>query len=158
MALSPLLFWPNIVGYGRIMLILVAFLGSFEAATSISIYIVAVILDAFDGYLARTLNQVSRVGALIDVVVDNLGRTCVWAIVAPHVGPWVSSLEWVTLVCLHQRGPNWKAFEDAPWLCKLVMANGFKTPLGAFVIAGIHFLPVALFLDMENLGKFTLMF
>ena len=32
----------------------------------------------FDGYFARTLNQVSSFGAWLDVVLDNLGRGILW--------------------------------------------------------------------------------
>jgi len=40
-------------------------------------------------------------------------------------------IEWLTFVCTHARGPDWKIpDEDFPTICKLVMANGkhpFKT-------------------------------
>ena len=36
-----------------------------------------IILD-FDGYFARKLNQSTRFGAWLDIVIDNLGRGIIW--------------------------------------------------------------------------------
>ena len=41
-------------------------------------------------------------------------------------------------------GPAWKQgyFKDAPGWVRQVMANGFKTPIGAFAIAGLMGAPL----------------
>ncbi|CAI5989760.1 unnamed protein product [Closterium sp. NIES-65] len=40
----------------------------------------------------------------------------------------------------------WGGKNDSPLLVSLVMRNGFKTPVGVMAIAGLHFLPLWLFL------------
>jgi hypothetical protein len=84
----------------------------------------------------------------LDVAVDNIGRSVLWARVDPVYGrvwmvpgwllpaqpccacpqAWGSLLgcvEWLTFTCLHTQGPHWKtAFENAPWFVAAVMRNG----------------------------------
>ena len=83
------LFAPNIVGYIRAALIIVAsdhiksFLvepikdktGDAERSTSIFLilYVLNFIMDALDGFLARSLGQTSKFGACLDMVLDRLG-------------------------------------------------------------------------------------
>lgn len=65
------LFYPNLVGYGRIVLAII----SFEAMTYAPIramfcYALSAGLDAIDGHLARMYNQSSRFGAMLDQLTD----------------------------------------------------------------------------------------
>ncbi|CAI5461489.1 unnamed protein product [Closterium sp. Yama58-4] len=54
---------------------------------------------------------------------------------------------------------NWKEVwggrSDTPLLVSLVMRNGFKTPVGVMAIAGLHFLPLWLFLRHNLLSFLT---
>jgi hypothetical protein len=61
----------------------------------------------------------------------------------------------VTFVCNHQAGSKWREYQNSSkkgavvvvtpkWMLK-VMENGFKTPLGTWVILGLHCLPVWIF-------------
>ncbi|CAH1231220.1 CDIPT [Branchiostoma lanceolatum] len=70
------LFVPNLIGYGRIILALVAFYYMpYNPIIGSICYIISGMLDAVDGYAARALNQSSRVGAMLDQLTDRVG-TC----------------------------------------------------------------------------------
>ncbi|CAG7729492.1 unnamed protein product [Allacma fusca] len=150
-ALHILLYVPNIIGYIRILLILLGSLYLEYPATFLCFYCISASLDFIDGWAARTLNQQSSFGAWLDVIIDNLSRTLLWT----HVFRWgwmVSSVEWITFVCNHQVGAKWreKCYKSeavklnvtVPAFVEKVMANGFKTPLGFLVISGSHVLPI----------------
>ncbi|XP_059930709.1 uncharacterized protein si:ch1073-145m9.1 isoform X3 [Gadus macrocephalus] len=128
-----------------------------------------------DGWVARRLEQTSRFGAWLDVVVDNLSRGMLWSMLFEW-GWLVTAVEWCVFVCNHSaRGADWKSsFTTSPYLVRSIMAKGkafnvtfvcltdnlnastrssfvflclqgFKTPLGAWVIIGIHCLPLWLY-------------
>uniref|UniRef100_A0A8C9Y1L5 Uncharacterized protein n=1 Tax=Sander lucioperca TaxID=283035 RepID=A0A8C9Y1L5_SANLU len=99
-----------------------------------------------DGWLARRLGQTSRFGAWLDVVVDNLGRGMLWSLLFKW-GWLVSALEWCVFVCNHNaRGDHWKnSFITSPRFIQAIMANGFRTPLGTWVVSGLHCLPLWLY-------------
>ncbi|XP_055003943.1 uncharacterized protein si:ch1073-145m9.1 isoform X2 [Boleophthalmus pectinirostris] len=106
-----------------------------------------------DGWLARRLQQVSRFGAWLDVVVDNLSRAMLWTQVSQSCGWLLSSLEWCVFVCNHcSKGEHWKnSFGSSPKLIQAVMTNGFRTPLGLLVVSGLHCLPLWLYCAQHNL-------
>lgn len=69
--------WPNLLTFARLLLIpvmviayLLPFKGSHAAAAMI--FTTAAVTDWLDGYLARSLKQVSKFGAFIDPVADKL--------------------------------------------------------------------------------------
>jgi CDP-diacylglycerol--inositol 3-phosphatidyltransferase len=66
------LFIPNLIGYVRIILYLASFLfhslGNWQLC--IILYLIAFILDEFDGRAARAYNQNSNFGAALDMVAD----------------------------------------------------------------------------------------
>jgi len=65
------LYVPNLIGYARVVLALVAFYfmpsNPIIAAT---FYLLSQFLDAFDGHAARLLNQCTKFGAVLDMVTD----------------------------------------------------------------------------------------
>ncbi|KAJ8979810.1 hypothetical protein NQ317_001300 [Molorchus minor] len=65
------LFVPNIIGYGRIILALIAF---YFMPTNYIIastcYIISALLDAIDGHAARYFNQGTKFGAMLDQLTD----------------------------------------------------------------------------------------
>merc|ERR1712168_1047714 len=76
-AVEILCYVPNLIGYARILLLLAAFNymeKNYILATSF--YIISSILDAFDGYAARVLNQSSKFGALLDMLTDRAATAC----------------------------------------------------------------------------------
>ncbi|XP_012990961.3 uncharacterized protein si:ch1073-145m9.1 isoform X1 [Esox lucius] len=139
-------YWPNILGYIRLVLIFTAWNAFNNPAVFFTSYSISVILDGLDGWTARRFSQTSRFGAWLDVVVDNLGRSMVWG----QLYEWgwlVSSVEWCVFVCNHKaHGAQWKnSFTNSPQWVKTIMAKGFQTPLGTWVICGLHGLPLWLY-------------
>ena len=68
---------PNILTISRIAVIPVIFLsiyipGTFWSVLTIVLYVVAAITDYLDGYLARSRNQTSAFGRLLDPIADKL--------------------------------------------------------------------------------------
>eukprot|EP00053_Salpingoeca_punica_P009421 m.84424 g.84424 ORF g.84424 m.84424 type:complete len:218 (+) comp15019_c0_seq1:67-720(+) len=144
-ARQVLLYVPNLIGYARCILLLVGFSLTSPLWFCI-LYCIQAILDGFDGVLARRLNQCSAFGAWFDVVIDNIGRACLWSRISPHFA-LVGCVEWLTFLCHHaSAGAAWKTdFGPAPVFVQRVMANGFKTPLGVAAITGVHVLPIWLY-------------
>lgn len=64
------LFVPNLIGYGRIILMVTAFYFIQEPFKFLPLYLSSCLLDVADGYAARLLNQGSRFGAVLDMVTD----------------------------------------------------------------------------------------
>mmetsp|Transcript_43835 Transcript_43835/g.88362 ORF Transcript_43835/g.88362 Transcript_43835/m.88362 type:complete len:252 (-) Transcript_43835:393-1148(-) len=70
MRLKELFYLANIIDYGRIVLLYLAVQSS--GYTFAAYYSGSYILDAFDGYAARALNQESRLGYYLDMVIDRI--------------------------------------------------------------------------------------
>ena len=78
--LPVLLYLPNILGYIRIVF---AFIGLYYSILhrpiiAILIWVLASVLDLFDGILARRLQQTSQFGILLDIVADNILRSIIY--------------------------------------------------------------------------------
>ncbi|KAG1951674.1 CDP-diacylglycerol--glycerol-3-phosphate 3-phosphatidyltransferase [Pimephales promelas] len=146
MGIHVLLYVPNVIGYIRILLVLSSWILYSYPENFVPLYVLSIILDGVDGWVARKLQQTSRFGAWLDVVIDNVGRGMLWNMLFDW-GWLVSSLEWCVFVCNHNaRGAQWKTtFTKSPVWVQAVMAKGFKTPLGILTIAGLHVLPVWLY-------------
>ena len=141
------LYVPNVLGYTRMIL---AFLGlAFvdQPWTALSLWIAAALLDLVDGPLARLLSQTSQFGILLDVVADNVLRTCVWIAAASldrSMGPLAAGcvcLEWTTMIAtqLHaQGGEHWKQArtQDPVWI-QSFFASNFRNPLGIWGLLGL---------------------
>lgn len=153
MGLKVLLYVPNIIGYIRLTLLFTAALYIIDAPMiCLILYTTATCLDALDGYAARKLKQISTFGAWFDVVVDLLGRGILWTYLYQHWGYLIMAVEWLTFISTHSKGPDWKTmFEETPWIVRKVMQNGFRSPLGALTIAGVHALPALLYAHTTGL-------
>ncbi|KAI3637285.1 hypothetical protein MIR68_004610 [Amoeboaphelidium protococcarum] len=69
--LQVYLYWPNVVGYVRILLAVIAcYTMDKDPSFTAAAYVASCLFDALDGYLARTLNQKSKFGAVLDMVID----------------------------------------------------------------------------------------
>ncbi|KAI1289621.1 CDP-diacylglycerol--inositol 3-phosphatidyltransferase [Halotydeus destructor] len=65
------LFVPNLIGYARIVLAFVSFYYMpFDHVRASFCYLLSGLLDAFDGYAARYLNQSTKFGAILDQITD----------------------------------------------------------------------------------------
>ncbi|MQL77915.1 hypothetical protein Taro_010334, partial [Colocasia esculenta] len=70
-ATSVYLYIPNIIGYMRILMNFVAFTLCFtNKKLFVVLYFISFVLDGLDGWFARRLNQVSTLGAALDMVTD----------------------------------------------------------------------------------------
>ena len=66
--------WPNRLTILRIILVpvFIAAILYHRLEAALAVFILATVTDAFDGYLARTLRQKTRFGAIMDPVADKL--------------------------------------------------------------------------------------
>ncbi|KAK2002456.1 CDP-alcohol phosphatidyltransferase [Colletotrichum falcatum] len=71
------LFWPNIIGYFRIVLAIASlYYMPLHPRTCSLLYSVSCLLDALDGYAARAFEQSTRFGAVLDMVTDRCTTSC----------------------------------------------------------------------------------
>ena len=125
------LYIPNLLGYLRIIL---SFLGLKHALqqkihNALGIWIAAASLDLIDGVAARSLNQCSQFGILLDIMADNILRTIIWIsamIESSKSGPtrengiclWaviIICLEWITMFCSQNNQTNQEGDQHAHW-------------------------------------------
>ncbi|CAB1099248.1 unnamed protein product [Ectocarpus sp. CCAP 1310/34] len=68
---SVLLYYPNLIGYARVALVLASYyLAETNWKASSCFYLVAFAGDVVDGHVARKFKQASRFGAVLDMVTD----------------------------------------------------------------------------------------
>jgi len=87
MAVNIFLFYPNLVGYARIITAMIAFYYMFSRpAIAMVSYTICSLLDTVDGYVARKFNQCTRFGAMLDMLTDRcalMGLTIGLAVLYP---------------------------------------------------------------------------
>jgi cardiolipin synthase len=96
--LADLRTWPNVTSIARVVFIYVAIalFGVGRFAEGLFIGVLAGLSDYLDGYLARRLQQSTRIGGLLDQAADVLFMTgCIYIFV--HDGTWPSVLLYVVL-------------------------------------------------------------
>eukprot|EP00936_MAST-01D_sp_MAST-1D-sp1_P002585 g2585.t1 len=72
-----LLFYPNIIGYMRILFTCLSVYYALEDwRTSMTCYLLSFCCDYFDGLVARACNQCSNFGAVLDMVTDRCSTAC----------------------------------------------------------------------------------
>ena len=77
------LYIPNLIGYGRVVLLVFATFTAFtDPITTVLCYGISQALDAFDGMAARRFNQSSEFGAVLDMVTDRVSDAIILAILA----------------------------------------------------------------------------
>ncbi|KAK1760642.1 CDP-diacylglycerol--inositol 3-phosphatidyltransferase [Echria macrotheca] len=83
------LFWPNIIGYWRIVLAIGAlWYMPLHPRTCSALYSVSCLLDALDGYAARYLNQSTKFGAVLDMVTDRCTTACLLVFLSSAFPRW----------------------------------------------------------------------
>ncbi|XP_034045950.1 CDP-diacylglycerol--inositol 3-phosphatidyltransferase [Thalassophryne amazonica] len=71
------LFVPNLIGYARVVLALVAFyLLPCCPWPAVFCYLLSGLMDSFDGHAARALNQSTKFGAMLDMLTDRCATMC----------------------------------------------------------------------------------
>ncbi|XP_072423574.1 CDP-diacylglycerol--inositol 3-phosphatidyltransferase isoform X1 [Chiloscyllium punctatum] len=74
---SVFLFVPNLIGYSRIILALIAFyFMPSDPALATCLYLLSSFLDSLDGHAARLLNQCSKFGMMLDMLTDRCATMC----------------------------------------------------------------------------------
>ncbi|MBW3098728.1 CDP-diacylglycerol--glycerol-3-phosphate 3-phosphatidyltransferase [Pseudohoeflea coraliihabitans] len=125
---SPALNIPNLLTYGRILavpLIVLCFfiegrLHGSDAARwwALAIFIVASLTDFLDGYLARTWNQTSNIGRMLDPIADKLLVASVLLLVAAD-GTIAGWSIWAAIIIL----------------CREILVSGLREYLAALKVS-----------------------
>ncbi len=137
---------PNLICYFRLFLAGIAWLEWANPSIFIPLLLTSCALDFLDGIAARRLNQCSAFGAWLDVTFDNITRGMIWCMLYPSWGFIVPFWEWLTFVCTHQLGENWKVpTSNQPRIVSLVMADNFHGLLGQLAILSVWLLPLWLY-------------
>jgi CDP-diacylglycerol--inositol 3-phosphatidyltransferase len=83
------LFWPNLVGYFRIVLAIASlYYMPLHPRTCSLLYSVSCLLDALDGHLARIFEQSTRFGAVLDMVTDRCTTSCLLVFLSSAFPRW----------------------------------------------------------------------
>jgi CDP-diacylglycerol--inositol 3-phosphatidyltransferase len=98
-AIEILLYVPNLIGYARVILLFMCYFVMIKNyLLAILFYSVSSLLDAFDGYYARKLNQSSKFGGLLDMLTDRAATTCLIMCLCYFYPEWIFALQlWVFL-------------------------------------------------------------
>ncbi|KAI0019813.1 CDP-diacylglycerol-inositol 3-phosphatidyltransferase-like protein PIS [Xylariomycetidae sp. FL0641] len=82
-------FWPNIIGYVRIVLAVASlYYMPLHPRTCSLLYSISCLLDALDGYAARYFNQSTRFGAVLDMVTDRCTTSCLLVFLSSAFPRW----------------------------------------------------------------------
>ncbi|KAI2631629.1 CDP-diacylglycerol-inositol 3-phosphatidyltransferase-like protein PIS [Xylaria nigripes] len=83
------LFWPNLIGYFRIVLAIASlYYMPLHPRTCSLLYSISCLLDALDGYAARHFNQSTRFGAVLDMVTDRCTTSCLLVFLSSAFPRW----------------------------------------------------------------------
>ncbi|KOS20571.1 CDP-diacylglycerol--inositol 3-phosphatidyltransferase [Escovopsis weberi] len=83
------LFWPNIIGYARIVLAIASlYYMPLHPRTCSLLYSISCLLDALDGYAARAFEQSTRFGAVLDMVTDRCTTSCLLVFLSSAFPRW----------------------------------------------------------------------
>lgn len=84
---APFLYLPNIIGYARVALLIVALSTALSnPSNTMFYYLLSFFMDAVDGMSARWLNQESNLGGLLDMLTDRVA-TLGLLFVLSHIYP-----------------------------------------------------------------------
>jgi len=84
------MFIPNLIGYARIFLALFSFwFMPTNYVMASSAYLLSGLLDAFDGHAARTFNQSTTFGAMLDMLTDRCATMALLATLCTFYPSWM---------------------------------------------------------------------
>jgi phosphatidylglycerophosphate synthase len=101
-----------------------AFVGSADVAVLVGLAVVALVLDAVDGWVARRSRTVSALGARFDMEVDAFLILVLSVYVTQSVGPWVLAIG-------AARYAVWAASWLLPWMRTPVPPRYWRKPVAA---------------------------
>ncbi|PHH87906.1 hypothetical protein CDD83_8248 [Cordyceps sp. RAO-2017] len=82
-------FWPNVIGYFRIVLAIASlYYMPLHPRTCSVLYSISCLLDALDGYAARIFDQSTRFGAVLDMVTDRCTTSCLLVFLSSAFPRW----------------------------------------------------------------------
>ncbi len=123
-------------------------------------YAAAALTDMADGYLARRLNSVTSLGALLDPIVDIVNRTtALVALIALGIAPWWFGLAYALLVAQYafdiwRRRSSTFALPTAPYGKYIAVAYDVMIALSLLQLvivrslAGPYFIPSFLYIGL----------
>ncbi|EMR69400.1 hypothetical protein MGN70_012530 [Eutypa lata] len=83
------IFWPNVIGYFRIVLAIASlYYMPLHPRTCSILYSISCLLDALDGYAARYFEQSTRFGAVLDMVTDRCTTSCLLVFLSSAFPRW----------------------------------------------------------------------
>ncbi|KAL9239938.1 hypothetical protein vseg_014209 [Gypsophila vaccaria] len=92
------LYVPNIIGYIRVLMNCVAFAICFSHKGIFAVlYFISFVCDGIDGWFARKLNQVSTLGAVLDMVTDRISTACLLVLLSQIYRPGLIFLSLLAL-------------------------------------------------------------
>lgn len=158
MARSVYLYIPNIIGYIRVLMNIVAFALCFSNKWLFAIlYFISFVCDGVDGWFARKFNQVSTFGAVLDMVTDRVSTAGLLAILSQLYSPGRTFLallgldiasHWLQMYSTFVSGKtSHKDVQDKNWL---LMAYYRHRYFMAFCCVGSEVLYIILFLVHDN--------
>lgn len=105
MARNVWLFVPNLIGYARFLFLLISLFYVVRADGTnmfLALYAASYLLDAADGPAARSLQQTSRFGAVLDMVTDRVSTAVLLAALTHEsmVKQWALAPAWLALLVL----------------------------------------------------------
>ncbi|XP_022943836.1 probable CDP-diacylglycerol--inositol 3-phosphatidyltransferase 2 [Cucurbita moschata] len=96
--MSVYLYVPNIIGYIRVLMNIVAFALCFSNKIIFSVlYFVSFVCDGVDGWCARKFNQVSTFGAVLDMLTDRISTAGLLVILSQVYRPGLTFLSLLAL-------------------------------------------------------------
>ncbi len=136
--LKVLLYLPNIVGYIRIVLILLG-LSIFHQYPVMGYFILGLSagLDMLDGFLARIFNQTSKFGAILDYALDRATTACYYFIISiVYPDLWIPSILLLNLDIIghyfhlqsshvQNKSSHKNSEDDDPWIIRMYFINRF---------------------------------
>jgi len=169
---SSVFFIPNIIGYIRILLI---FVGVWErrssevhkisdSTLSFLCFSASALLDIVDGWLARQLNQVSLLGAALDMIADRITNMMIVAALPDDNKGWIPTLlTFISLdiashfmareVALLDNGRSHKDVDDGVQILKLYYEN--RIFMGALCVGDFLFHALFLYPSYNTLIFYT---
>ncbi|CAM8971794.1 unnamed protein product [Rhodiola kirilowii] len=152
--LSVYLYIPNIIGYIRVLMNILAFAICFSNKKLFSaLYFISFVCDGIDGWCARKFNQVSTFGAVLDMVTDRISTACLLVILSQVYRPGFIFLlllaldiasHWLQMYSTFLLGKNsHKDVKDSTsWLFRLYYGNRIVM---AYCCGSCEILYIALF-------------
>ncbi|ESO01406.1 hypothetical protein HELRODRAFT_81815 [Helobdella robusta] len=93
------LFVPNIIGYLRILLLLISmYVMPTNHIVAAWCYIISGLLDSLDGHAARLLNQSTKFGAFLDMLTDRCATMCLLVVLGTFYPKWMFVFQLVMVV------------------------------------------------------------